>query len=149
MRMTGLELYKESACTCFKCSSMCRRPCWGKPHEIRHLIENGYGRYLMLDYWTCEDEPDIAILCPALKGSERMRAPFIPQSKDGCIFWRDGLCELHDLNLKPIEGRLAIHDSPHHEDIHEKVAQLWNTEEAKAMVADWIERFCEEHSYLL
>ena len=27
----------------------------------------------------------------------------------GCIFFKDGLCELHDLGLKPLEGRLSHH----------------------------------------
>lgn len=27
----------------------------------------------------------------------------------GCIFFHDGLCELHDKGLKPTEGRLSHH----------------------------------------
>lgn len=31
------------------------------------------------------------------------------QTEHGCIFWKNGLCELHDLKLKPTEGRLSYH----------------------------------------
>ena len=32
------------------------------------------------------------------------------QEENGyCTFFRDGLCELHDLGLKPTEGRLSHH----------------------------------------
>ncbi len=31
------------------------------------------------------------------------------QTEHGCVFWKNGLCELHDLKLKPTEGRLSYH----------------------------------------
>lgn len=31
------------------------------------------------------------------------------QTDEGCIFFHDGLCELHDKGLKPTEGRLSYH----------------------------------------
>jgi hypothetical protein len=35
----------------------------------------------------------------------------IQQTDKGCVFFKDGLCELHDLELKPTEGRLSHHDT--------------------------------------
>lgn len=31
------------------------------------------------------------------------------QTKHGCTFWKNGLCELHNQGLKPTEGRLSYH----------------------------------------
>ncbi|MDR2002668.1 MAG: hypothetical protein LBQ74_06525 [Prevotella sp.] len=34
----------------------------------------------------------------------------IIQAENGCVFFKDGLCELHNLGLKPTEGKLSHHN---------------------------------------
>lgn len=84
---------------------MCeRRPCWPTPDEAKRIKDAGFGDRLMIDYWV-ESPTDIKIECPAIVGYEGLNAPFIPVGR--CTFLKDGLCELHDLGLKPLEGRVA------------------------------------------
>jgi hypothetical protein len=71
------------------------------------LIEAGFGNRLMYD-----DFPDGEdMLKPALKGHEGKKAPWETSSARGCTFWKKGLCELHVLGLKPIQGKLAHHSN--------------------------------------
>lgn len=127
-------------CSCETCKAMCQRPCWPSPDEAQKLIDVGYGPRLMNDYWVGggPDGDNIELLCPALKGYEGKSTPYSPRGK--CTFQDEaGLCKLHDLGLKPIEGRLA---SCKHEDgeghrIHEDTAMTWNNPEAQQKVKDW------------
>jgi hypothetical protein len=130
-----LEKYQDSPpCACDKCKSCCQRPCWGTPSEIQKLIDAGFNR-LMYDYWVRSNEEggDIDIICPALKGYENRAAPFWPEGQ--CTFQdENGLCELHDLGLKPLEGRV-VHCKASFPSLHEDVAMTWDTEEGKAIVS--------------
>lgn len=131
------------ACSCADCKSMCRRPCWPLPREVKALIEAGHADRLMLDYWEGDfhdDEHDrVYIPCGANPGHERCTAPeSISLLRTGCVFQsKNGLCELHTCGLKPIEGRLAHHDMDNSSDIHEAVARAWDTEEGRAIVTRW------------
>ena len=92
----------------------------------------------MLDWWE-EDVQPIEILCPALVGSEAQMAPFWPVGR--CTFLTEqNLCELHVLDLKPIEGRLvschALYDDC---GIHEAVMCTWKTKAAHRLIAQWEE----------
>jgi|WetSurSiteA1Bulk_404760.scaffolds.fasta_scaffold69865_1 hypothetical protein len=136
------------ACDCEVCRSMCKTcPCWPTPEEARALIDAGYGKYLMYDWWVgglYNDEwKDIGILCPAEVGHERsMSSGWI---KSRCTFFSDARgCKLHELGLKPIEGRLALCEDRTPEHLHRDVAQSWNNAEAQALVAKWCKNMKEE-----
>jgi hypothetical protein len=46
-----------------------------------------------------------------------------------CVFFTaEGKCELHDKNLKPLEGRLAIHDK-FDDGLRTGIAYMWVSEE--------------------
>jgi len=141
--MSLLTILKESECSCDECKSMCRRPCWGTPNEIRKIIDAGFGDRLMVDYWCNTMFDDIEILCGALKGYEGKAAPFIPVSDSGCSFFKNGLCELHDEKLKPCEGRLSVCTS-NGDDIdglHKEVAMMWDSEEGRELVKGWRDKY--------
>lgn len=128
---------KEISCTCDECKAMCRRPCWPTPEEAQHLINAGYGSRLMQDYW-CKKNGDIYILSPAVSGYENSFAPFWPTGK--CTFQDDnGLCQLHDLGYKPLEGRKALCKDRTPKKLHEKVAKMWDNPEAQELVRRWNE----------
>lgn len=101
------------------------------------MLDAGYADRLMLDWWQ-QDEP-IAILCGALKGYEGELAPDMPISDDGCTFWVDGLCQLHEVGLKPLEGRVAHHSNKPDDKLHGEVAKLWDSEDGRAVIARWRE----------
>lgn len=136
-----LNILKPTECSCEICKNMCKRPCWGTPEDIKRLIDAGYGDRLMHDYWKNSPEDDQAIICPALKGSEGKFAPFIPKSEEGCTFWKDGLCELHEKGLKPTEGKLAYHDEKvevvDDYNLHEAVAKTWWNYEGQELSVQW------------
>lgn len=47
------------------------------------------------------------------------------QTASGCIFFHDGLCELHNAGLKPTEGKLS-HHSIKQENYQFKKSLSWN-----------------------
>lgn len=130
---------------------MCKRPCWGTPEDAKRLIDAGYGHRLTRDFWGSREDGvnvDTHILCPALKGYEGTKAPFFPRSEEGCTFWKDGLCELHDLGLKPIEGKLATCKPSELDEsgeiaLHEEIYLTWKNPEAQQFVMDWEEKYME------
>jgi len=129
-----------NACSCDRCKSQCHRPCWGTPNDIVALIAAGYAKRLMRDYWVGDgrDGGDIELISPALTGYEGSSAPFWPSGS--CTFHReDGLCELHDLGLKPREGCEAHHSWKGKEGyrLHKLVAKLWDSDEGDRVVAQW------------
>lgn len=90
-----------TACRCQQCKSQCRTPCLGTPDDIIRLIQAGYADKLSLTAWMVGirlNKLDFPI--PMVQA--RM-------TENGCIFFKDGLCELHDLGLKPTEGKLSNH----------------------------------------
>ena len=99
------EDFKLSNCDCKRCQSMCYTPCCGTPEEIEKIMEAGYGDRLCLDDWPGE----VTDIHPALKGYEGGFAPYSVSTKEGCTFWKEGKCELHDKGLKPLGGKYAHH----------------------------------------
>lgn len=121
---------------------MCRHPCWPTPDEAKAIIGVGLGDKLMVDYWINIDRPDTDILCPAVPGYEGRGAPSWREFSDKdsrCVFQSaDGLCELHDMGLKPIEGRLSLGcKSTYHEVTHEYMFRMWDNEDAQELVSEW------------
>lgn len=145
-----LYLLPETECSCLECQSMCTRPCWGTPENIQKLIDAGFGNRLYADYWCGRrvEDSDINMIQPALKDFEHGIAPFWPRTEKGCTFWKDGLCELHDKGLKPIEGKLADcsknsskldeEKSKYGMTCHEMVARTWDSEEGRTLYENWI-----------
>ena len=99
IRRTGR---KPVSCKCRECQQQCRTcPCLGTPDDIERLIDAGYSDKLALTYW-CVGQMFGAIPHP-------IRMVQAIQTDGGCIFFRDGLCELHECGFKPTEGRLSHH----------------------------------------
>lgn len=133
-----MKQYEECLCSCSECVSMCeKRPCWPTPQESKKLIEQGFAKKLMLDYWA--DQKNIYIICPAIEGYEGSLVPFIPVGK--CSLLKDSLCILHDLKLKPVEARIASCETSY-PDLHRDVAMLWKSDEGRNVVELW-KKECE------
>lgn len=117
---------------------MCRAPCCGTPADIKKLIEHGYADCLMLDDWPGSPY----MLKPALKGHEAKWAPFEILNSEGCTFWIDGKCELHNLGLKPIQGKLAHHSltNKENEEICDMLDEAWeDSDEVRTLINEWKE----------
>jgi len=99
MRKTGR---RPIECKCQKCKQQCKTPCLGTPEDILRLIKAGYKERLAITHWwvgIARGKLDFPVIMIQAR-----------QEDNGyCTFFHDGLCELHDLGLKPTEGRLSHH----------------------------------------
>lgn len=125
---------------------MCLAPCCGTVKDIQTIIDAGYADRLMLDSEPGPlNQPDM--LKPALKGYEGEKSPYATWSPDGCTFFNDGKCDLHQKGLKPTLGKLANHsvtsnlkmtaETKKAEDI---VEEDWQSEEAIQLIEKWTKR---------
>lgn len=93
---------KPVACKCEQCKNQCRTcPCLGTPADIEKIIDAGYGNKIFLTTWAA------GILMRVTDKPVMMYQA--EMTKEGCAFLQNGLCSLHDLGLKPTEGRLSHH----------------------------------------
>lgn len=128
-------------CSCPSCISMCRRPCWPTPDDVRALISAGEAGKLMLDYWIGDfsgyvHERRTYVVCPANPGYEGRLASDYGFEFLGCTFQKNDLCELHERGLKPTEGRAAHHEREQ-PDLHGSVARYWDTDDGREVIAIW------------
>lgn len=99
----------EYTCACLDCKMMCHRtPCLGTPEEMMAIQKAGFGDKLIV-----VKVYDSFMLSPDSEDAQ-FKFNYLPV-KGRCTFLTDrGQCRLHDLGLKPIEGRNAIHDGGEH-----------------------------------
>jgi len=130
----------EKECKCKKCIDLCLyRPCWGTPEEIKIIIDSGFGRKLMIDYWVGDNDTTY-LLSPAIVGRERRQAPFIPCGP--CVFLtEDNLCEIH--HIKPHEGKYGYGCDKEDSKLlsHEEVAKTWDNEFGQKLIEQWKEKY--------
>ena len=102
---TGLQ---PSECSCRVCRKKCHEICLGTPDDIVRLINAGYALLLR------------AILMKVVMVQQRkiMEVKMVQLMSDdnGCAMFKDGRCLVHDLGLKPTEGRYYIHPRNHKEE---------------------------------
>lgn len=98
MRVTGRH---PVACDCEHCRMQCMTPCLGTPQDIWRLIRAGYVDRLRITFWC------VGIIMGKISFPILMVQAH--QTRQGCVFWKDGLCELHHTGLKPTEGCLSHH----------------------------------------
>ena len=118
--------YQENECSCKTCQSMCKTPCIGTPEEIEKLKEASYESRLSHSLWA------YGMLVGTHQKYVHIIAPTYDKKKGACTFFNNGKCELHDLGLKPMEGRFA---SCKYNPV-EKLEDLFETPLYKA-IAEW------------
>jgi hypothetical protein len=136
----------SEGCTCQECVEMCRtHPCAPTVEEAKQLIKHGFAKRLMLKIWVSRDDPECIIvgLCPAIMGHEMGADPLKSHIGD-CTFLKDERCELHNLKLKPSEGRFATHNTTHEQEESntKEIIKTWLSNEGEALLHKW-ERICE------
>jgi hypothetical protein len=121
----GEALGTQESCSCADCRAGCtRKPGWFKPGEAEKTAEmmglpmqDFFDRYLAVDWW--EDDPNVYVLSPAIVGEEA--GTMFPGAPWGtCVFYKDGLCEIHE--AKPFEWADMLHGRFATES-HEEVAR--------------------------
>ena len=138
IRKTG-RFPKE--CKCKLCKQQCHTPCLGTPSDILKLMNAGYSDKLSFTDWKagivmgCTDHV-VTMVQATVNG-------------DWCIFYHDGLCELHDKGLKPTEGVLSHHSikidnwKPK-KSISWNVAKTWEDEENKSIIEEITSRMLND-----
>jgi len=98
-------------------------------------MDAGFASRLMFDDWPFGAD----MLKPAMKGSEGERAPWEVKTEEGCTFWKDGKCELHQSGLKPIQGKLAHHANTRAQigEIEGLIRSSWDSDEATEVIERW------------
>ena len=100
IRKTGR---KPVECRCKLCQAQCRATsCLGTPQDILKIVKAGYADRIVVSEWAA------GIIMGVTKKTIYMFQPRFTE-EEGCTFFHDGLCELHDKGLKPTEGRLSHH----------------------------------------
>lgn len=136
VRKTGR---KPSECKCQACKNQCRTPCLGTPQDILKLIEAGYIENLKPTYWC------VGLVLGKLDYSIAM-VQAIQTDQGWCIFHKEGLCQLHNLGLKPTEGRLSHHEIKSENYVFSKglaynVAKEWLSKENVPLVQEIFNHF--------
>ena len=134
---------KPSVCRCVTCQNQCKTPCLGTPEDILRLIDAGYGDKLKPTLW----------LVGMALGRLDYPIPMIQatQTSEGwCIFFKDGLCELHDLGLKPTEGKLSHHtltdeNYSFSKGLSYQVAKEWLNKAHNEIITEIVNYVCTEN----
>jgi hypothetical protein len=103
--------------------------------EAARAIDAGYGGRMMLEL-----SPDLAfgVLSPAFRGCEKNFA-LQEYAKNGCGFYRNGLCELFGTGLEPLECRFCHHTRPGlGQRCHDDLALAWKGKKGQDLVNKWI-----------
>ena len=78
-------------------------PCLPTPEDVKKLIAAGYGDRLSLTDWGA------GVIMGVTDEVIPIIAPTYDNTKRACTFFNNGLCDLHNKDLKPTEGRLSHH----------------------------------------
>lgn len=109
--MTNEQIIEQSGvhpseCACEDCKYMCHTPCIPTPEDVGRLIDAGHKDKLLPTVWAVG----------LVWGTHHTTVDIIAPKRDvltGFCVFRDcgGFCELHNSGLKPLEGKLAHHNS--------------------------------------
>ncbi len=113
---------KQTFCKCTACKRQCQTPCMGTPQDIEAIIDAGHGDKIFPTVWG-------AGVMMGVSGPVLVYAA--DRISTGCIFFKDGLCTLHDAGLKPTEGKLS-HHSVRLDNFDPKKSVSW------AVVKEWL-----------
>lgn len=115
------------SCDCQVCQGMCANStCLPTPQEVRALIKAGHGNRLATYTWGGK-----YYIAPAPKGREGDRG-LVSTKIGACTFFDGKHCEIHG-KLKPLEGRLALHDRPW-KPIRFHVMQTWRGKQFESVL---------------
>lgn len=117
-----------------------RAPCLGTPDDILELINAGFADKLALTEWAT------GLFLGRVSYAIRMIQA--QKTEQGCIFFENGLCQLHDLGLKPTEGKLSHHtikldNYEFNKSISWQVAKTWIDEQNVEKILNVFKRFGE------
>ena len=124
----------SEGCTCSICCEYCKRPGWWTVEQAELAISKGYAERMMMEI---SPQFDFAVLSPAFHGCEG----FIATKEgyiSGCNFLKNGLCELHDTDILPLECAFCHHNRKGQGiKCHMSIEKQWKTVKGQRLVARW------------
>ena len=136
-------------------------PCMGTVDDIERLINAGYAKNLMLDWWVGvetqikhtksgknlkpdnEFTEDVPYLVPAIVGRQGKQAPW--NKKGRCNLLVDDQCSVHV--IKPVQGKascckvepetIIVEGEEQYIDERIKILHTWNTQRGKDLIIRW------------
>ena len=136
--MKLIELFPPSEpCQCEVCRSYCARPGWWTVKEFESVLLTPFYKRVMLEV---APEMTFGVLSPAFNGCENHFA--LQQfSKNKCCFFKNGLCELAEVQLMPLECRYCHHDRKGKGlDCHNAIEKEWHSAEGASLIESWMEK---------
>ena len=124
----------SEGCSCSICREYCKRPGWWTIEQAELAISMGYAERMMMEI---SPEFDFAVLSPAFYSCEGSIATNEGYNF-GCNFLKNGLCELHNTDILPLECAFC-----HHSRIgqgikcHMAIERQWKSIEGQMLVARW------------
>lgn len=126
--------FKENECACEKCTYMCMTsPCFPTPEEVEVLIEEGFSDQLAPTAFIDVRDGKVYDLIAPIGIKTEYDIDGIHFTLPTCVFFKGKKCQLHNLCLKPLEGRLAQHDNSHEKslELRLKVLKTWEPYQAE------------------
>lgn len=126
-----MKKYTESNCSCEQCKMMCHiSPCFPTPQDVDKLIQHGFEDNLKTTiFLDVRDGKQYELIAPkAIQGIIATKSGHIIPINKCTFLTEDNLCSLHDLGLKPTEGKQAIHGMEHVETVEHRISicQTWS-----------------------
>lgn len=100
----------------------------GTPKEIAAIITNGYACLNQLVVSTNND-PSLEFTVVKPRGNRPTDS-----TRGTCVFYKSGKCVLHDAGLKPVEGRVAVHDKRTPRLLYHRLKRAWDTKLGRKLI---------------
>jgi Fe-S-cluster containining protein len=124
---------------CLKGINMCElRPCWGTVKDFKKIINAGFSKKLMIDYYESDalkNKKRIYFLSGASNGNECSKADWNPRGE--CSFLENELCSIY--NIRPTIGAIACckKDPLMIRKKTEQCIATWDTKEGELLIEKW------------
>jgi hypothetical protein len=137
--MNLLEKAKRIECNgCSKGVAMCHmRPCWGTVEDFKRIIDAGYSKQLMIDYYRSDSinkGENVYFLSGANNSNECSKANWNPKGK--CSLLENDKCVVNA--IKPTMGSIMCCKNKFKSNryLHACV-KTWMTQEGKELIEKW------------
>jgi len=117
---------------------MCKtRPCWGTVEDFKKIIEAGFAKKLMIDYYNSEsvsNNKKIYFLSGASNGNDCSKADWDPRGV--CALLENDLCVVHEIKLT-IGAIACCKNESGFRDDNEKCIATWDSPEGNELIEKW------------
>jgi len=135
-RKTGRKI---SFCKCNLCKQQCKTPCLGTPEDIEKIIDAGHHEKIFATDWYA------GVMAGSATRPTFMFQAELVEETGFCVFYKEGLCTLHDSGLKPTEGKLSHHSTKidnfkFNKSLSWMIAKEWENPENKEIILRIVEK---------